>query len=50
MPVRMLVTRRGTPDGFRLLRYEAGHAYRLPRALAQRFLRCGHAIIITFEG
>jgi hypothetical protein len=41
--LRMLSTRRGSPDGFQVNSYQAGHVYELPPDLAAAFLREGWA-------
>jgi hypothetical protein len=43
MLVFMLETRRGTPDGFCIIRYHAGQEYDLPHSLAAKFLNEGWA-------
>lgn len=41
MLIKMLETRRGSPDGYSVLKYEKGMIYDMPDALAKSFLRAG---------
>ena len=43
MKIRMLTTKRGSPDGLEVREYEAGHKYDLPAELASVFLAQGWA-------
>lgn len=43
MLIKMLQTRRGSPDGFIVQRYYKGETYDLPELLARRFLNNGWA-------
>jgi hypothetical protein len=43
MKIKMLETRRGSEDGFIVKRFEKGQEYEVADALAQTFLREGHA-------
>ena len=43
MKVRMLSTRRGSPDGIEIREYEAGRKYDLSPSLAEIFLGAGWA-------
>lgn len=43
MKVRMLVDRKGSPDGVHAELYQAGQIYDLPLALAQPWLEKGYA-------
>ena len=43
MKVRMLITKRGSPDGLEVREYEAGKKYDLPERLAGIFLSQGWA-------
>lgn len=41
--VTMLVTQKGAPDGFTIIRYDKGETYELPPHLAKVFLAMGWA-------
>lgn len=43
MKIRMLTTKRGSPDGLEIREYEAGKKYDLPERLAGNFLGQGAA-------
>lgn len=43
MRIRMLQTRRGCEDGYRLRCFIAGRTYDIADGLARAFLRAGHA-------
>lgn len=43
MKIRMLLTKRGSPDGITVLEYEAGRKYDIPAPLATIFLAQGWA-------
>jgi len=40
----MLETRRGSEDGFAVLRFEKGRRYEVAESLARAFIRCGWAM------
>ena len=42
MRIRMLVTRRGSPDGIHAVEYRQGEAYDLPLVLAESWLAKGY--------
>lgn len=44
MRIKMLSTRRGSPDGVRVLSYRDGETYEVPDELGQVFLREGWAL------
>ena len=41
--VRMIQTKKGSPDGIRVIEYQKGEIYDLPASLAEVFLREGWA-------
>lgn len=43
MKIRMLETKKGSPDGIRINEYEIGKKYDIPKSLAEAFLRAGWA-------
>ncbi len=43
MKIRMLVTKKGSPDGIQVIEYQAGQKYDLPQELADVLLREGWA-------
>lgn len=44
MRVRMLQTRRGTEDGFRVRQYKYGKVYEIKERLARSFIAAGYAV------
>jgi len=43
MKIRMLITKKGSPDGIQVIEYQAGQKYDLPQELADVLLREGWA-------
>lgn len=47
MQVKMLETRRGSPDGFTVARYHAAGIYEIPDSLAASFINKGQAVAVN---